>query len=128
MYFLRCSFILSTLLGNNKNCIAALEITGSQRSLTAGIRYMTGQKVYTMISMTNEFFLVSKMKFSFNLARFYTIQLTNLHYKIHSHTKFTLHNADQIWLPSISMRYITIMKLYNFFKKTKLTAREPLLY
>ena len=46
--------------------------------------------------------------------------MTNLPYKICSHTKFTLHAADQIWLPSISVHYLTVRKLYNCFKKTKL--------
>ena len=35
-----------------------------------------------------------------------------------------LHAADQIWLPSISVCYLTITKLYNFFKKTKLIAYD----
>ena len=48
--------------------------------------------------------------------------MTNLHYKIRSYPNFTLRAADQIWLPSISMRYLTIRKLYNFFTITKLIA------
>ena len=75
---------------------------------------MTTQKAFIMINMTAEFFLVSKIKFLFNLG---SILGSNLHYKIRSHTKFKLHIADQIWLPSISVRYLTITTLYNFFKK-----------
>ena len=48
--------------------IKALEITGGQRSLTARIWYMTTKKAFTMIKMTAEFFLVSEIKFSFNLG------------------------------------------------------------
>ena len=47
---------------------SVLEIAGSQRSMTAGIWDMTAEKGFTMIKMTAEFFLVSKIKFSFNLG------------------------------------------------------------
>ena len=83
---------------------------------------MAAQKAFTIIKMTAEFFLVSKIKFRIILVLYHSIKVTNLHYKIISHTKFTFHAADQIWLSSISVRYLTITKLYNFFKKTKLFA------
>ena len=102
--------------------LTALEVMGSQWSLTAGIWYMTATKAFTVIKMTAEFFLISKIKFLFNLARLYTIQLNWLiciTKFVHIATKFMLHDADQIWLPSNSMCYLTIMKLYNFLKKKK---------
>ena len=46
----------------------ALEITDVQRSLNAGIWYMTTQKTFAKIKMTAEFFLISKIKFLFNLG------------------------------------------------------------
>ena len=56
------------LFSDSISVILALEIKGCQRLLAAGIWYMTAQKVFTMIKMTAEFPLVSKIKFSFNLG------------------------------------------------------------
>ena len=48
------------------------------------------------------------------MHKFINNQIPSVHC---SHTKFMLHAEDQIWLPGISVHYLTITKLYNFFKK-----------
>ena len=65
------SNILSAIrefLSHKISQVPVLEIMGGQWSLTARIWYMNAQKAFTMIKVTAEFFLISKIKFSFNLG------------------------------------------------------------